>query len=1119
MINNPDHDRPPIEDDRQGRVSRLLAEDRSRSPARYLVSIGLMLLIVLGTVFGALYWRLGRGPMAAPFLAERARQEIGAKLPPGYAVDLADIALQRRDGALALILQDLTLRDATGHAIAAAPQIAVGVEAGALLTGTIEVRSIIVEGASGAVTIEPDGRVSLRPEQGRARRGPNGQEDVSIAAMIAALDALLEAAGSINVVELRDAGLSVDNKAFGRRSTFRGIDLLVRRTTAPGGLALSLAAGQGTINATIESRKEGARLIDVQGRGISVSDVLSGLAPGAGPPEMDATLDILGRARVDESGTVEQATFELQSAGGVWKASPDAHPFRFENAALALRWDPQVGSVIVERAMLRAGEGTGNFAGRMVPPQPGGQEWLIELDAPAVTIAAVDPQEPPLKLDSASIRARYDPSTRRLGIDKGEFSGPSAHLVMAGSVTFEGRTPGIGLGIAADRMSVVALKRFWPFFAEPKVRDWFQENVTGGMFEGGTLSLAIPMDALIRGPDGKIPHLPDSAVSGRFSVSDTSVTLLDTLPQLVKGSAEAVFTARHFKLDVEAAEADLGKAGKLSLTQGTYEIADLVPTPALQHVEFRLTGPSAALAKLMSLDPLSKASDGVVVDPSKVAGTADLRVELDLPLMPKPRDEDIRYSISGALDDTTIDGFEGQRLEKGDLKIAIEPGVLLLTGKALFAGLPATIDYRKAAKAPPQIAIGLMLDDAARKKRGIDFGEALKGPVRADIRVQKTDDGPRFAVDLDLTGARIRDLLPGWQKAPGRPGRATFVWQQGNEGNRVEDLVLQSGPIEIRGDINLSGEGKLKRAMLASIRFAEGDEAHGTIEPLGQGWKVLIKGRSLDLRGVLAALQRQGSGKGGDLSADIELDRATGFGDETLTGLDLRLETRGSAIKRLVMRGRFGESSLAVSQRDGGVGSEIQVQTSDAGSLLRFLDYYTHVHGGVLQAALTPRLDAMAGEVFMQDFQVRDEPALGQYRSNIRSSREGSNSNMVVAPRDRNSAQFSKLRLSFSRTSDRLTIGEGVVWGPDVGANISGSIDYAADKVNLVGTFVPAYAVNNLFSQIPIFGRILGGGKNEGLFAINFKVTGRVASPTLTVNPLSAIAPGFLRKLFEFQKE
>jgi hypothetical protein len=40
------------------------------------------------------------------------------------------------------------------------------------------------------------------------------------------------------------------------------------------------------------------------------------------------------------------------------------------------------------------------------------------------------------------------------------------------------------------------------------------------------------------------------------------------------------------------------------------------------------------------------------------------------------------------------------------------------------------------------------------------------------------------------------------------------------------------------------------------------------------------------------------------------------------------------------------------------------------------------------------------------------------------------------------------------------------------------------------------------------------GGSNEGLFGVNYGITGAMSSPTLNVNPLSAVAPGFLRKIF-----
>jgi hypothetical protein len=47
-----------------------------------------------------------------------------------------------------------------------------------------------------------------------------------------------------------------------------------------------------------------------------------------------------------------------------------------------------------------------------------------------------------------------------------------------------------------------------------------------------------------------------------------------------------------------------------------------------------------------------------------------------------------------------------------------------------------------------------------------------------------------------------------------------------------------------------------------------------------------------------------------------------------------------------------------------------------------------------------------------------------------------------------------------------------------------------------------------------VFGAILGGGTNEGLIGVNFRVEGKISSPTLSINPLSAIAPGIFRQIF-----
>ena len=96
-----------------------------------------------------------------------------------------------------------------------------------------------------------------------------------------------------------------------------------------------------------------------------------------------------------------------------------------------------------------------------------------------------------------------------------------------------------------------------------------------------------------------------------------------------------------------------------------------------------------------------------------------------------------------------------------------------------------------------------------------------------------------------------------------------------------------------------------------------------------------------------------------------------------------------------------------------------------------------------------------------------------------------------------------------------MVLRDGVVRGPALGATIDGMIDYSRDELHLRGTLVPLYGPNNLLGQLPILGLFLGGEK-EGLVGITYEVVGKPGNPVLRINPISALAPGLLRKVFEF---
>ena len=138
----------------------------------------------------------------------------------------------------------------------------------------------------------------------------------------------------------------------------------------------------------------------------------------------------------------------------------------------------------------------------------------------------------------------------------------------------------------------------------------------------------------------------------------------------------------------------------------------------------------------------------------------------------------------------------------------------------------------------------------------------------------------------------------------------------------------------------------------------------------------------------------------------------------------------------------------------------------------------------------------------MHDFAVHDEAQLERAVSNAPQNR-------------RNAIEFSAMRVEFSKVPGRVALHEGVVRGPLLGGTIDGQVDYMRDEVRMRGTLVPLYGPNNLLGQLPLLGLFLGGEK-EGLVGITYEVVGRPGNPVLRINPISALAPGILRKVFEF---
>ena len=103
-----------------------------------------------------------------------------------------------------------------------------------------------------------------------------------------------------------------------------------------------------------------------------------------------------------------------------------------------------------------------------------------------------------------------------------------------------------------------------------------------------------------------------------------------------------------------------------------------------------------------------------------------------------------------------------------------------------------------------------------------------------------------------------------------------------------------------------------------------------------------------------------------------------------------------------------------------------------------------------------------------------------------------------------------------SKNGRVINVRNGKASGASIGLTFGGILNQDKNSIDMSGTVVPVAGVNKVVSKIPIVGELLTGGKDGGVIAATYAVKGTPENPDVFVNPLSVLAPGFLRSiLFE----
>jgi uncharacterized protein YhdP len=188
------------------------------------------------------------------------------------------------------------------------------------------------------------------------------------------------------------------------------------------------------------------------------------------------------------------------------------------------------------------------------------------------------------------------------------------------------------------------------------------------------------------------------------------------------------------------------------------------------------------------------------------------------------------------------------------------------------------------------------------------------------------------------------------------------------------------------------------------------------------------------------------------------------------------------------------------------------LESGNAGVLLRSFDITDRMQGGSF--ILSGNYDdgkannPLDGKLVIEKFTLLDAPILGRILN------MGSLGGLFETLSSKG-ISFDRLRADLVFASDIASVKNGRAAGSSLGITADGEINIGTHRLDLQGSLAPAYLLNSFIGNIPLIGSALVGGEGEGIFAFNYSVKGDMNDPTVMVNPLSVLTPGFTRKFFD----
>ncbi|MEZ5958305.1 MAG: DUF3971 domain-containing protein [Hyphomonadaceae bacterium] len=1115
------------------------------------IFLGLVAALAIGV--GVAWWRFSQGPIELNSMRDQIETELSvARSGRPVGIERVELAWSQR-GALELRAVGVSVEDGRGGVLSRSDEARISLDVLPLLIGRISVSRAEFIGGEISFTRKVNGamHIAFGPEGTPADiiipAAPSNETlEQRVARVLDSMEDAFKpvgAGGSLREISVRSARLTlIDESGGGRWTADAAAFELARR-----GRALALAANAelegaegvapASLRITTDTRFQSA-IIEFGTQNARPRALFSqaALGPFAG---LDAPVTMNVSVGMDREAGVNR--FEGEVIVGEGSADVAGDRFNLSGGRLHGRYDIESDELIIDQISL-AGDRT-RVGGevrvldvsaimRAAPNEPAN----FNISLPSMRLDVPGTFAEPLAFENVQIvgaivsaerSVRFTRLTARTG--EGTFNGAGRlYWADVGGDTHMGVELQGGVEGTVEAREIM---HAWPIGLGESAREYLARTITGGRVSDATVRLDIEPGDLVDGA------LRDDAVDVRFNVSNASMEFITTMSPVTNARGSGVLRGNSFEMTVPEA-----RFHGMAITNGRIEAPQFKPRGAMLTISARAEGDARQLLEVLAMEPIAL-GDRLPIEAATATGRGNVSLRIQRPMVREAPFEAWRFSIDG-----TVRDFAGNMstrrvaLSEGQLTVRGDQRAVTVSGP-IRAGQSAIQNVRWTERIG---ATGANVSSSSEYQISGDFDandlERLGYPIaryaQGRVGVTVTGQGRGFDVDnaridLDLRNAAVELPRRFWTKRAGQPASARFIVQrQADGGLAFNEIDARGGGLLAQGRVRLARSNDIQDVDFSRLVVEGASDARVTASRATDGaLEVNVRGALFNAEPFMGSERAPteqansapastpatpSSANSGAMRASVIVDRLNMRGGATLTNANVQVVTSRDGLMTLAAEGRSpgGQAfSLTLGPRAGDARSRVRFRADDAGFAVRALTGAENVVGGTASADGDWRGGAQNQARFsveMRDYQVVRLPAMARLLSSA-----GSLTGLVEMLNG-DGIGFSAFEAQMTYAGNRLHFTEGRMAGPSLGLTGAGSYDIERDNLDIDGVVAPSPMLNlSMLGSIPVIGDLLVSRRGEGVFGMTYSINGAAAEPRVGVNPVSALTPGILRRIFE----